>query len=202
MIVERMTIHAKMQDKLTMDSIPVATLLKKIRAVRSYVLKHREDVWYVHRREILEKTLPLKDVDRLFFMRRFSVIDDASDMSSVFLLSYAMDALVATSLSVEKELKDLKVGVKDRTWVAITGAALRGGFKDLGLPHTIRKDVDKLSDGDSGSKFLNFYLELLKQVGNAWPWTASALATAISRIKLPEESKPARVNSRSARARK
>ena len=203
MIVDRISAHVKAWENLTRNAIGVTALRKKIKAVRKAVLRYRKDIWHIYRPGALEMSLPVETVDEMFFMKRFRIA--AKENTSLELLGWAMDALIMTCSSVEQALKDPDEGSKDREAIVMMGAVLRGVFERWHLPHTIRKDVEKMKvQVGSGSKFLDFYIELLKRIGCPWPLTltSSALATAISRFKIPKEKMPVRVNSRTGKGRK
>jgi hypothetical protein len=105
--------------------------------------------------------------------------------SSSIMLSKVMDAVIMTCSSVEQAIKAPGVGLKERDSIVMMGAVIRASFKEWDLPYTIRKDVDKQKvKNGSGSKFLDFYIELLERIGCPWPLSSSALATAISRFNL------------------
>jgi hypothetical protein len=183
MMVDRFTAYAKAQENLVKSAITITELIKKIRKVRRTVLAHRGDIWHIYRPRALETTLSISDVDELFFMKRFRTPQKGE--SPLELLSWAMDALIMTCLSIEHEMKDPDQSMKERDSIIAIGASLRVVFRKCGLPSTIRKDVDKIKTTDSsGSRFLDFYIEVLKRIDCAWPFDSSALATAISRHDL------------------
>jgi hypothetical protein len=183
MLIDRLSAHVKSWENLTRNAIGITALRKKIRAVRNAVLRYREDIWHIYRPRELQMALPVEDVDELFFMKRFRI--PAKDGSPLELLGWAMDAVIMTCSSVEQAIKAPAVGLKERDSIVMMGAVIRASFKEWGLPYTIRKDVDKQKvKNGSGSKFLDFYIELLERIGCPWPLSSAALATAISRFNL------------------
>jgi hypothetical protein len=184
--VGKMAAFVKVMTNQDKEAITMAELIKKIRSLQRAVLSHREDIWHVENQQLLQTPMPLRKVDFVFFMRRSYIADE--DTSPLELLAWAMDALVSTCVSVEKEMRESNSGTKDRYWFSYAGAWLRLAFESWELPHAIRKDVDKMkcADDSSGSKFLDFYIELLKRIGCPWLLSTSALATAISRVGTSE----------------
>ena len=199
MMVDRFTAYAKAQENLVKSAITITELIKKIRKVRKSILAHRGDIWHIYRPRALEMTLPIKDVDELFFMKRFRIPQKGE--SSLELLGWAMDALIMTCLSVEREMKDPDQSMQERDSIIAIGASLRVVFRMGGLPSTIRKDPDKQKIRDGASNFIHFYNELLIRIGCAWPYSKSALATAISRHGLSKHYLP-RVHNGTGKGRK
>jgi hypothetical protein len=201
LIADRLAALAAVQTGLEKEAMTTAALRKNIKLLGKKVLSYRNIIWHVYNQNILERPLSIESVDELFFMRPFRIGKEGA--LPLVLLGWAMDALIATCLSVEREIRGPDHSTTDREWFAQAGAMLRISFKAFGLPHTIRKDIDKFNakEGSSGSAFLDFYLELLKRIGCPWPLTSSALATAISRHGLSKYAPP-RVDNRARKTRK
>ena len=183
MIVDRISAHVKVWEDLTKSAIALTALRKKIKAVRKVVFRYREDIWHSYRlQELAEIVRPAREVEEYFFMKRFRIV--AKDSSPLELLGWSMDALISTCSSVEQALKNPDVGSKEREPIIMLGAVLRSSFKEWGLPHRIGKDDNKRKPDGKESKFIEFYIELLKCIDCPWPFSSSALATAISRFNL------------------
>ena len=193
--IEHFAVVAKAQHELSQKSIPLSELLKHIKALRRTALKYGQHIWQISEPEALDD-LPLAVVENQFFLRRSRLAN--KKRSALELLGLAIDGLVATSLSVEKKMREPDQTIRNDDWVILLGAKLRDLFRQIGLPHTIRKDEGKMKPPDR-VPFIDFYMELLVRIGFAQTRSRSALATAISRHQRTNArfSALARVNLRS-----
>ena len=92
-------------------------------------LSHTEEISGKSSSLSFTKELFLSDLlINCFFMRRFRV------EHPLVLLAWAMDALIAVSLSVEIEMHNSDFATKDRAWFAMTDVMLRYVFSEFGIP--------------------------------------------------------------------
>jgi hypothetical protein len=194
--IEHLAVVVKAQHELSQKSVPLSELLKHIKSLRRAALKYGQHIWQISEPEALDG-LPLAVVEDRYFRRRSRLA--TQKRSPLELLGLAIDGLVATSLSVEKKMRESDQTIRDYDWVILLGAKLRDLFSHIGLPHTVRKDEGNKMKPSGNLPFIDFYMELLVRIGLAQTRSRSALATAISRHRRANArfSALARVNSHS-----
>jgi hypothetical protein len=166
---------------------PLAEVRRKTRSFKQKAQKLREFIGGSSDPIPEQAMKSPKTVEAYFFLSLPSVT--ARPDPQIELMKKALDTVIAASDVANSQLTASRTGLSLEKWLAAGGYMFRDELKNAELPHKVRKDTDKTLGDNQNSPFVNFYLELLKQIGMPWPSTPTALAAALHKIFRDDEAR-------------
>jgi hypothetical protein len=102
--------------------------------------------------------LDIQTIEQRFFQMQKPV--DDLDGTSLELLAHSLDSVIATCDLVIRQLANFDWHLRDGYLTTACASMLRRILKSHSLPHTMRKDTDKIHSDSQYSAFLRFFDEL------------------------------------------